>query len=395
MDDQRRQDHHRGGRRQALRRQGAAGQQRRRRARQDRLVRLQPEHGHPRHHHGPLRLRRRCAPPAVRPSGRARPKGSRSPSGQSYTSGAWVRLGSGQPHHRADQDQAHATPTAPRSRYRSPPARCPRAAGPIWHIIRRGAPDLHQTARPTPSGGSVPPPAPATSSSTTHRSRTERSPMSPISRRGFLTASAALGAAALGGGPDRLLVLLRTRHRPAPRAITHWDWYVSQEPWLKNEIALFEKSQPEDQDQAHGPGQRQVPGPDQPRLPRRRRPGLLPDPVQPAASPTRCPRAGCEPLDSLRHRAAGAAASRRAASSTASTWPTARSTAPRSPATRPWLQLYIHNGLFKQAGITNPDGSVKIPKTWDDVTARRRGHHRRRAAARRTASASATPRTPR
>lgn len=34
----------------------------------------------------------------------------------------------------------------------------------------------------------------------------------------------------------------------------------------------------------------------------------------------------------------------------------------------PWLQLYIHNGLFKDAGITNADGSVKLPKTWDDVT---------------------------
>ncbi|WP_432825075.1 ABC transporter substrate-binding protein [Dactylosporangium sp. CA-092794] len=32
------------------------------------------------------------------------------------------------------------------------------------------------------------------------------------------------------------------------------------------------------------------------------------------------------------------------------------------------LQLYCHHELFKQAGITNPDGTVKLPKTWDDVT---------------------------
>jgi ABC-type glycerol-3-phosphate transport system substrate-binding protein len=32
------------------------------------------------------------------------------------------------------------------------------------------------------------------------------------------------------------------------------------------------------------------------------------------------------------------------------------------------LQLYCHHGLFKQAGLTNADGSVKLPKTWDDVT---------------------------
>jgi ABC-type glycerol-3-phosphate transport system substrate-binding protein len=32
------------------------------------------------------------------------------------------------------------------------------------------------------------------------------------------------------------------------------------------------------------------------------------------------------------------------------------------------LQLYCHHGLFKEAGLTNSDGSVRLPKTWDDVT---------------------------
>jgi ABC-type glycerol-3-phosphate transport system substrate-binding protein len=32
------------------------------------------------------------------------------------------------------------------------------------------------------------------------------------------------------------------------------------------------------------------------------------------------------------------------------------------------LQLYCHHGLFKEAGLTNADGTVKLPKTWDDVT---------------------------
>ncbi len=34
----------------------------------------------------------------------------------------------------------------------------------------------------------------------------------------------------------------------------------------------------------------------------------------------------------------------------------------------PWLQLYINNKVFRDAGLVNGDGSVKIPKTWDDVT---------------------------
>ena len=32
------------------------------------------------------------------------------------------------------------------------------------------------------------------------------------------------------------------------------------------------------------------------------------------------------------------------------------------------FQLYINNSVFKQAGLTNADGSIQVPKTWDDVT---------------------------
>jgi ABC-type glycerol-3-phosphate transport system substrate-binding protein len=34
----------------------------------------------------------------------------------------------------------------------------------------------------------------------------------------------------------------------------------------------------------------------------------------------------------------------------------------------PWLQLYINNKVFRDAGLVNSDGSVMLPKTWDDVT---------------------------
>ncbi|GAB3433793.1 ABC transporter substrate-binding protein [Flindersiella endophytica] len=34
----------------------------------------------------------------------------------------------------------------------------------------------------------------------------------------------------------------------------------------------------------------------------------------------------------------------------------------------PWLQLYIHHGVFRDAGLVGADGKPQLPKTWDDVT---------------------------
>lgn len=34
----------------------------------------------------------------------------------------------------------------------------------------------------------------------------------------------------------------------------------------------------------------------------------------------------------------------------------------------PFLQLYLNTDVFKAAGLTNSDGSIKVPKTWDDVS---------------------------
>lgn len=36
--------------------------------------------------------------------------------------------------------------------------------------------------------------------------------------------------------------------------------------------------------------------------------------------------------------------------------------------TAPWVQLYVNNKVFRDAGLVNSDGSVKVPKTWDDMS---------------------------
>ncbi|MEW2523071.1 ABC transporter substrate-binding protein [Actinacidiphila alni] len=190
--------------------------------------------------------------------------------------------------------------------------------------------------------------------------------MSPISRRGFLTASAALGATALGGG---LTACSSSSSKSTPsgtKTVTHWDWFVSQEPWIKNEIAVFEKANPKIRIKRTVQVSDKYPD----LINLAFRGGDAPDffqiPSTPAF-PDQVAQGWLEPLDT---RATAAWQSRFPQGSFFNGVDMVDGKVYSAPfgGAAPWLQLYIHNGLFKQAGITNPDGSVKLPRTWDDVT---------------------------
>ncbi|MBD0737360.1 ABC transporter substrate-binding protein [Streptomyces sp. CBMA29] len=188
----------------------------------------------------------------------------------------------------------------------------------------------------------------------------------PLSRRGFLTASAALGATALGGG---LAACSSSSSKSTPagtRTVTHWDWFVSQEPWVKNEIALFEKANPKIRIKRTVQVSDKYPD----LINLAFRGGDAPDffqiPSTPAF-PDQVAQGWLEPLDS---RATATWQGRFPEGSFFNGVDMIDNKVYSAPfgGAAPWLQLYLHNGLFKQAGITNPDGSVKIPRTWDDVT---------------------------
>jgi ABC-type glycerol-3-phosphate transport system substrate-binding protein len=184
-----------------------------------------------------------------------------------------------------------------------------------------------------------------------------------LSRRRLLQAAALSGGAAFlaacgagekAGGPS-----------PAG-TLAYWDWYVSQAPWVDNEIKLFQ--------QANGKVAIQKTTqvtdkyPDLVSLAVRS--GTLPDVFLLPKTPKLENQVGqgwLMPLDKW------------ATPDWQSRFPKDNFvegvnvfggkvySAPFS-AIAPALQLYIHNGVFKQAGLTNPDGSVRIPKTWDDIT---------------------------
>lgn len=194
--------------------------------------------------------------------------------------------------------------------------------------------------------------------STTH-DRTDR-----IDRRRFLHGAAATaGAVALGGA-------LPTLSRAAPRAATvtlsYWNWYTSQNLWVDDEIKRFE--------QAH-PGVKVT------------RQSYVTD--QYANIFSTAVNAGTEPDVFLIPHAPGL--NEQVANGwllpldkwAGATWRA------RFPAgcfyegsnifggklyTAPFqryasmYQLYINNAVFRQAGLTNHDGSIALPRTWDDVT---------------------------
>jgi ABC-type glycerol-3-phosphate transport system substrate-binding protein len=186
---------------------------------------------------------------------------------------------------------------------------------------------------------------------------------SRLSRRNFLQAAGATGAAALLGDS---LAACSSSYENGVVTLVYWDYLVSQAPWVDNEIELFQKAHPKIRikrvinvyntyDNLFTLAVKSNNVPDVFALTT----GATPLNVQ-------AQKGWLLPLDKL-----------------ADNWK--KRFPPQSfiegvnvfnghiytaqfSGNTPWLQLYIHNGLFKAAGLTNADGSVKIPRTWDDVT---------------------------
>lgn len=187
---------------------------------------------------------------------------------------------------------------------------------------------------------------------------------SPLSRRALFR-----GAAGVGG----LLALGACSTTKSPGAknaakavdVTHWDQLVSQEPWVKKEIELFQTAHPsiaiKRTQQASGDLEKL--------LDLAWRGGSAPDIFK-------------VPSDKLDDYVADGRVldlSKYATADWQKTFPpysfveginTFGGKIYSSPfeGDAPWVQLYINNKVFKDAGLVEADGNVKIPKTWDEVT---------------------------
>ncbi|WP_432970834.1 ABC transporter substrate-binding protein [Dactylosporangium sp. CA-233914] len=148
--------------------------------------------------------------------------------------------------------------------------------------------------------------------------------------------------------------------------VTSWDWLVSQAAWMDNEIKLFQ--------QAHGgtavKKTTQVTDKYPDLLSLAVRSGTAPDVFQLPRSPAieeQVSSGWLLPLDKWATDAWKARFGPGWFAEGGNVFGGKTYSAPFNGAGSN-LQLYCHHGLFKEAGLTNGDGTAKLPKTWDDVT---------------------------
>lgn len=148
--------------------------------------------------------------------------------------------------------------------------------------------------------------------------------------------------------------------------LTYWDWYVSQAPWVENEIKLFEG--------AHSGSTvkktTQVTDkyPDLLALAVRSdtTPSVFMLPKVPVI-PEQVKQGWLLPLDKWADDKWKSRFPEGAFVEGVNVFDGKVYSAPFS-APAPSLQLYCHHGVFREAGLTESNGDIKLPKTWDDVT---------------------------
>ena len=187
---------------------------------------------------------------------------------------------------------------------------------------------------------------------------------SNVPRRQLLRGAAlGAGALALGGG---LSACGSGSSSSSADALTYWDWYVTQAPWVDNERELFHKAHPG----VTVKKTTQVSAQYADLVALANRGGNLPDifmiPQVPSLA-EQVAQGWLLPLDKWATPPWQSRFPEGTFLEGANVFDGKVYSAPLKGSGAQY-QLYIHNGVFKSAGLTNPDGSVKVPTTWDEVT---------------------------
>ncbi len=185
-----------------------------------------------------------------------------------------------------------------------------------------------------------------------------------MNRRRFMQATATTTAMATLG--DILAACSSSTASGKTATVKYWDSYVTQGPYIENEIKLFQKAHPDIQIA------RTVQGSDtfDNLYALAQRSGTAPDISTIPVTPTfyeQIQKNWWLPVDKWANQQWRAKFPPLALHEGSNIFNGKLYSAPFTTLAVPF-QLYVNNKVFRDAGLVNSDGSIQVPRTWDDVT---------------------------
>jgi ABC-type glycerol-3-phosphate transport system substrate-binding protein len=184
-------------------------------------------------------------------------------------------------------------------------------------------------------------------------------------RRRFLQGAATIAGALTmaSAGPG---VSYAAAARKGAVTINYWDWFVSQAPWVDNEIKLFQAAHPGIIIRKTTNVANQYANLFALAVKSGNEPDVFMIPQTPDLN-DQVARGWMMPVDKWATAAWRARFPQGTFHEGSNMFNGKLYTAPLG-GDAPWLQLYINHRIFRNAGLINRDGSVRLPRTWDDVS---------------------------
>ncbi len=190
---------------------------------------------------------------------------------------------------------------------------------------------------------------------------------SRFSRRTFLkTAGAVAGATTLGAGLTDC-GSAGGSGSGATVTIQHWDYYVSQSPWLDNEVKLFEAAHPNIKIKRTINSSTTYDNLFNLAVKASKQPDVFMVTGTATPYPVQMQQGWWLPVDKWANDSWKKRFPAQTFYQGNNMFNGKTYTAPLG-GNGVFQQLYLHADVFKAAGLTNSDGSPKVPQTWDDVT---------------------------
>ncbi|GCE29638.1 hypothetical protein KDA_51220 [Dictyobacter alpinus] len=187
-----------------------------------------------------------------------------------------------------------------------------------------------------------------------------------MNRRRFMQAAAT--TATMASLADVLAACSNTASSGKSKTATikHWDFYVTQGPWVDNEIKLFQQAHPDIKIKKTTQANAQYDN----LVALAQRSTNIPDLALIPQTPTfyeQVKKNWWLPINKWADEKWRSRFPDLALHEGSNIFDGKLYSAPLNALAVPF-QLYINNDVFRKAGLVNSDGSVKIPRTWDDVT---------------------------